>query len=91
MYNKIIQVKKLINQYIINTQCSISQPLSEITSRNIFVKYENKQHTGSFKYRGSINKLLMLNKEQKKRGVIAIKVPAIEEILRGVSLLHKKI
>ncbi len=72
MYNKIIQVKKLINQYIINTQCSISQPLSEITSRNIFVKYENKQHTGSFKYRGSINKLLMLNKEQKKRGVIAM-------------------
>ena len=43
MYNKIFQVKKLINQYIINTQCSISQPLSEITSRNIFVKYENTE------------------------------------------------
>ena len=30
------------------------------------------QITGSFKLRGAINKLLSLNEEQKKRGVIAV-------------------
>ena len=72
MFNKIIKAKKLINQHIINTPSGLSHPLSELTGRSIFVKYENKQHTGSFKFRGSLNKLLSLNEVQKKKGVIAM-------------------
>ncbi len=72
MFNKIIKAKKLINQYIINTPSDLSQALSELTGRSIFVKYENKQHTGSFKFRGSLNKLLSLTEIQKKKGVIAM-------------------
>lgn len=72
MFNKIIKAKKLINQHIINTPSGLSHALSESTRRSIFVKYENKQHTGSFKFRGSINKLLSLTEVQKKRGVIAM-------------------
>ena len=60
MFNKIIKAKKLINQHIINTPSGLSHALSELTGRSIFVKYENKQHTGSFKFRGSLNKLLSL-------------------------------
>ena len=52
MFNKIIKAKKLINQHIINTPSGLSHALSELTGRSIFVKYENKQHTGSFKFRG---------------------------------------
>ena len=72
MFNKIIKAKKLINQHIINTPSGLSHALSELTGRSIFVKYENKQHTGSFKFRGSLNKLLSLTEAQKKRGVIAM-------------------
>ena len=72
MFNKIIKAKKLINQHIINTPSGLSHALSELTGRSIFVKYENKQYTGSFKFRGSLNKLLSLTEEQKKRGVIAM-------------------
>ena len=72
MFNKIIKAKKLINQHIINTPSGLSHPLSELTGRSIFVKYENKQHTGSFKFRGSINKLLSLTEIEKKKGVIAM-------------------
>ena len=72
MFNKIIKAKKLINQHIINTPSGLSHTLSELTGRSIFVKYENKQHTGSFKFRGSLNKLLSLTEVQKKKGVIAM-------------------
>ena len=72
MFNKIIKAKKLINQHIINTPSGLSHALSELTGRSIFVKYENKQHTGSFKFRGSLNKLLSLTDIQKKKGVIAM-------------------
>ena len=72
MFNKIIKAKKLINQHIINTPSGLSYALSELTRRSIFVKYENKQHTGSFKFRGSLNKLLSLTEVQKKKGVIAM-------------------
>ena len=72
MFNKIIKAKKLINQHIINTPSGLSHALSELTGRSVFVKYENKQHTGSFKFRGSLNKLLSLNEVQKKKGVIAM-------------------
>ena len=72
MFNKIIKANKLINQHIINTPSGLSHALSELTGRSIFVKYENKQHTGSFKFRGSLNKLLSLTEVQKKRGVIAM-------------------
>ena len=72
MFNKIIKAKKLINQHIINTPSGLSHALSESTRRSIFVKYENKQHTGSFKFRGSLNKLLSLTEVQKKKGVIAM-------------------
>ncbi len=72
MFNKIIKAKKLINQHIINTPSDLSHALSELTGRSIFVKYENKQHTGSFKFRGSLNKLLSLTEIQKKKGVIAM-------------------
>ena len=56
---------------IVHTPCPASIPLSEITGCQIFCKLEYLQRTGSFKERGARNALLLLNAEQKKRGVIA--------------------
>ena len=46
--------------------------LSQMLGCEAFVKYENMQHTGSFKSRGAIAKLTTLTEEQKKAGVIAM-------------------
>lgn len=41
-----------------------------VTGGNVFLKLENMQLTGSFKFRGAFNKIIHLTDEQKKRGVI---------------------
>ncbi len=38
---------------------------------DLYLKLENLQHTSAFKARGALNKLLTLNEEERKRGVIA--------------------
>lgn len=48
-----------------------SRYLDELTSGQIFVKAENLQHIGAFKFRGAYNRIVQLNKEQKVAGVIA--------------------
>lgn len=57
--------------HVIQSPCPRSIPLSEATGLNIFCKLEYLQRTGSFKERGARNKLLLLDREQRQRGVIA--------------------
>lgn len=64
--------RELIQNRIPNTPCSVSSALSEITGTEIVLKFENKQFTGSFKDRGALVKLLSLDSEVRKRGVIAM-------------------
>jgi threonine dehydratase len=47
-----------------------SHQLSQATGRSVHLKLENMQETGSFKVRGAANKLLTLNEEEQRRGVI---------------------
>src|SRR5437763_14160892 len=49
-----------------------SRTLSSIAAAEIFLKFENLQFTASFKERGALNKLLSLNGDERKRGVIAM-------------------
>lgn len=49
-----------------------SQTLSELTGAEIWLKFENLQFTASFKERGALNKLLTLNEDQRRRGVVAV-------------------
>ena len=59
-----------ISPYINRTPLVYSEYLSK--NRNVYLKLESLQITGSFKLRGATNKLLSLNNEQKKNGVIAV-------------------
>jgi len=68
--DQIREAHKKISPYINNTPLLHSSYLSE--DRNVYLKLESLQITGSFKLRGAINKLLSLNDEQKKRGVVAV-------------------
>ena len=51
--------------------CPHSQMLSALTGREIFLKLENLQMTGSFKERGALNHIALLTPEQAALGVIA--------------------
>ena len=51
--------------------CPHSQMLSALTGREIFLKLENLQMTGSFKERGALNRIALLTPEQASHGVIA--------------------
>jgi threonine dehydratase len=48
-----------------------SETFSKLTGNTIYFKLENLQMTGSYKERGALNKILLLNDEEKRRGVIA--------------------
>jgi threonine dehydratase len=47
-----------------------SLALSQQTGAEVYLKLENLQHTGSFKVRSAINKLLTLTPEEWARGVV---------------------
>ncbi|HEY5710747.1 MAG TPA: threonine ammonia-lyase [Allosphingosinicella sp.] len=56
---------------VIRTPVLLSRTLSEKTGARVYVKFENLQHTGAYKERGALNKLLLMEAERRERGVIA--------------------
>ncbi len=60
-------VRKVVNR----TPFEISSSYSKRFSGTVYLKMENLQRTGSFKMRGSYNKISHLDPEQRARGVIA--------------------
>lgn len=69
---QIEHARQLISGRVPKTPCFVSQVLSEITGTETVLKLESKQHTGSFKDRGALVKLLSLDEHAKKRGVVAM-------------------
>src|SRR5690348_8951182 len=57
--------------HIERTPLRHSRTLSEITGADVWIKFENLQFTATYKERGALNKLLLLNDNERKRGVIA--------------------
>ena len=55
---------------VVHTPTCYSPGLSRIAGRDLYLKLENLQHTGSFKVRGALNKLSSLRADA-KTGVIA--------------------
>lgn len=68
----IYQADHLIRATINRTPVIESSFLSARTGRQIFLKLECLQVTGSFKIRGASNRILQLSREDKQRGVIAV-------------------
>ena len=67
----IINSKKIVDPYINNTPMIFSNSLSN-KNRNVYLKLESLQVTGSFKIRGALNKLLNLSEDHKKKGIVAV-------------------
>ncbi len=60
-----------IKSGVIRTPTIKATRLSMALGIELYLKLENLQHTSAFKARGALNKLLTLNEEQRKKGVIA--------------------
>jgi len=65
-----LEAEKRIRQHIRETPVEYSPYLSLLGGCKVFLKLENLQLTGCFKFRGAMNKFLSLSKEQKERGVV---------------------
>lgn len=61
-----------ISPATINTRFEQSHTLSDMAGTALYLKFENFQFTASFKDRGALNKLLLLQQEGEVRGVIAM-------------------
>ena len=55
---------------VYETPCAYSERLSELSGTRCHVKLENLQMTGSFKERGAANRLMQLDGEERRRGVV---------------------
>ena len=53
------------------TPLILSRSLSEMTGSNVYLKFENKQRSGSYKFRGAFVKIASLSVAEKEKGVIA--------------------
>ncbi len=60
-----------IKDAVICTPTIKATRLSMSLGCDLYLKLENLQHTSAFKARGALNKLLTLNEDQRKKGVIA--------------------
>ena len=62
---------KRIAQQVERTPLQRSVAFSEKLGADVYFKLENRQLTGSFKFRGATNRLLTLSDEQRAQGCVA--------------------
>jgi len=70
MFKEVEEAYKRLKGVVNLTPVMISSTLDTITGSYCFLKCENFQKTGAFKFRGAYNALSQLSLEQKKKGVI---------------------
>jgi len=66
----VLSAESRIRAHIRTTILEYSYYYSRISGANVFLKLENLQHTGSFKVRGALNKILSLSTAERERGII---------------------
>src|SRR5579864_2039932 len=62
--------ERRIRSYLPETPLIESPVLGDLCAAKVYLKLENLQVTGSFKARGSLNRMLCLTEEEKSRGVV---------------------
>jgi threonine dehydratase len=71
LWKEIEQAQQRIHKVILRTPIIYSDTLSHLTGREVFLKLENLQKTGSFKIRGAYHLLSKLSPSMRRRGVVA--------------------
>ena len=63
--------RERIGTSVLHTPTTFSRTLSDLVGANVYLKFENLQFTAAYKERGALNALLMMDTDQRERGVIA--------------------
>jgi len=71
LWKEIEAAQDRIRKVILRTSAIHSDTLSRLVGKEVFLKLENLQKTGSFKIRGAYNKLSQLPASVRKKGVVA--------------------
>lgn len=66
----ILAARERIAAHVVRTPCTPSLALRDLLPHRLHLKFENLQHTGSFKVRGALNRLAQLSDQERKRGVV---------------------
>lgn len=69
-FNDILEAKKRVDKMVRKTPFEYSPVLSEQMEAEVYLKMECLQIAGSFKLRGASNKISLLTKEEKEKGII---------------------
>jgi len=67
---EVLAAETRIRPHIRETILDYSPYFSRLAGANVYFKLENLQHTGSFKVRGAMNKVLWLTPSERDRGVV---------------------
>jgi threonine dehydratase len=71
LWEEVETAQRMIQKIILRTPMIYSDTFSKLTGKEVFLKLENLQKTGSFKIRGAYYKLSQLTPAMKKKGVVA--------------------
>ncbi len=71
IFDDILAARERIRGAVLHTPTRKSEPLSDITGAQIYLKFENQQRTSAYKERGALNYLLLMGDEARANGVIA--------------------
>lgn len=66
----VVDAARKIANYARRTELEYSPGLSALTGAEVWLKLEHLQHTGSFKWRGALNRVLSLAPEELRRGIV---------------------
>ena len=70
IHELVLAAERRIRSHVRFTPLEPSADLSQESGGPVFLKLENIQHTGSFKVRGAINRLMVLEDDQREAGIV---------------------
>ena len=70
-FSQIESAKDNLAKVLSKTPLSLASKISKDLGKNIYLKKENLQNTGSFKLRGAFNRISNLKSDERKKGVVA--------------------
>ncbi len=70
LIDRVNAARTRLQGHILRTPLFESRELGKLIKGRVFLKLENEQYTGSFKARGSLNKILSIDPADRQRGVV---------------------
>ena len=71
MVERLKDARRLLSTVAHRTPVATSETLDRVTGARVFLKCENLQRMGAFKFRGAYNTIARLTEEERRRGVVA--------------------